>query len=150
MTPGPWAADVTRERSAVVTTSGALIATVVRHEDARHIAEARSGIERAIAERTQAEADRDAAKVAGELAANAQRAAMADLDRRLEAALADRDRHAARATSATERGNELAAKLTSAELELAKLRPLADAVERWIRYRYAPGLLAAWEAFTKG
>lgn len=146
-TRGPWVPDLGRFRCRVTTPGGADVADVGAVEDAKFIAAARAGWPETIEALQRAQVDLHDVKVAAEHAGNEHRAELAKAAALLGEMRADRDRQAQGAQLAGRQVREMAERLTLVEAELARLRPLGAAIERWARYRYSPELLASWDAY---
>lgn len=146
-TRGPWAADITRFRNRVVTTQGADICDVGTPEDAMFIAAARSGWPDALESVARALVEVDAVKVERDTAENKHRADMAATTAKLAAALVERDTAGKRLVARDLSMKAMAARMEVVEAELARLRPLAEAVSRWAKHRYSPELMASWDVY---
>lgn len=147
-TPGPWAADVGRHISRVVAPGGAVICgDIAVPEDAVFIAESRMGWPASNALKAAADAVAIDARLVHERADNRYRADLETLDRQTRDLRAERDRAANMAAKRAQDLAEMSVRLDAAEAELARLRPLVPALERWMRFRYMPELSAAWKAY---
>lgn len=150
---GPWAVDMVGGSPVVLDGYRSVLGDASAsgnplffEEDAAFIAQARDGWPQTLTELTAVEAERDAVKIEIEHIENRHMVTLQRAEMVARDLVRQRDDLAAQLSGM--RGAMVAAVATADCMldEIERLRPLREAVRAWVKHRYSPGLLKAWEA----